>query len=175
MNNTKQAGVDSVLQVMGRLESRQLGFLFLGSWGRFSFHPGFLGSAWTERAFWMKSKTSSKYSRVGWEAFCLTAEITIAPASLQQQKLKKKRLVALEWPCQSLDFSLIEILLWDLKRVGYKWRSANLNELRQRWKEEWFLLYATWKSLYFLLITFCLHHCIIFYIFFFCDSKWGIH
>lgn len=48
--------------------------------------------------------------------------------------IKENKILA-QWPSQSLNLKMIEVLWWDLKKAMQKQISANLNELKQSWKE----------------------------------------
>lgn len=50
--------------------------------------------------------------------------------------MTEKRKV-LQWPSQSPDLNLIEMLWRDLKSAVHNWTAANLNELKQRCEEAW--------------------------------------
>ncbi len=49
--------------------------------------------------------------------------------------LKKNKIKVLEWPNQSPDLNLIEML--DLKQSFHAWKPSNVAELKQFCKEEW--------------------------------------
>ncbi len=51
--------------------------------------------------------------------------------------LKKNKSKVLEWPSQSLDLNLIEMLWHDLKQSFHARKSSNVAELKQFCKEEW--------------------------------------
>ncbi len=51
--------------------------------------------------------------------------------------LKKNKIKVLEWPSQSLDFNLIEMLWRDLKQSIHAQNPSNVTELKQFCKEEW--------------------------------------
>lgn len=53
------------------------------------------------------------------------------------KNIEKKIFDVLQWYLQSQDPNLIEMLYWDIKRALQKPISANLNEQKQHWKEEW--------------------------------------
>ncbi len=57
--------------------------------------------------------------------------------------LKKKNKV-LEWPSQSPDLNLIEILRHDLKQSIHAWKPSNVAELKQFCKEEWAKIPPQW-------------------------------
>lgn len=50
--------------------------------------------------------------------------------------LKKKRVEALQWPSQSPDLGLTEMLSWDFKNSVHKQILANFNELKHHYKEK---------------------------------------
>lgn len=50
--------------------------------------------------------------------------------------LNKKSIQALQWSRQSQDFNSMEMLLQVLNRAVYKKMPANLNKLKQRFKED---------------------------------------
>ncbi len=51
--------------------------------------------------------------------------------------LKKNKIKVLEWPNQSPDLNLIEMLWHDLKQSIHAWKPSNVAELKQFCKEEW--------------------------------------
>ncbi|KAK3567383.1 hypothetical protein QTP86_019883, partial [Hemibagrus guttatus] len=51
--------------------------------------------------------------------------------------LKKKKIKTLEWPSQSPDLNLIEMLWHDLKKVVHARKPSNVAELQQFCKDEW--------------------------------------
>ncbi|KAK3533217.1 hypothetical protein QTP70_013621 [Hemibagrus guttatus] len=51
--------------------------------------------------------------------------------------LKKNKMKTLEWPSQSPDLNLIEMLWHDLKKVVHARKSSNVAELQQFCKDEW--------------------------------------
>ncbi|KAK3573598.1 hypothetical protein QTP86_030017 [Hemibagrus guttatus] len=51
--------------------------------------------------------------------------------------LKKNKMKTLEWPSQSPDLSLIEMLWHDLKKVVHARKPSNVAELQQFCKDEW--------------------------------------
>ncbi len=51
--------------------------------------------------------------------------------------LNKNKNKVLEWPSQSPDLNLIEMLWHDLKQSIHAWKPSNVTELKQIYKEEW--------------------------------------